>query len=669
MIAIKYVPIKNTKPLGELQDNTMLNTIWVIQRELNDNCYKQTLLEISKICKQYRLFYDKNDGYNLHINGTYKKFKEIFNVTITNYQYNGETFYAPSTNLIIPSQLVNSLINVIGFNIKILTKSNFKQMSYINRNSSFYPQQIKKIYDFPEMSFNDYNQVIGVIELGNVDNNIINNLHNYLQTFGINKMPPINLINNTKTNLETENIYLFTQLFVLSSLALNAKINVYYETNTEYGFYNAINKAIIDKCNIIAISTSSNESDWSIINMETFNILFKYAAMNNITVFSATQSSVDFPSSSPYVTSCGGTTLCKKNILCEYCESAWNNNRQNYTSSVFKKPKYQQNISYDSGLMRILPDVSSVANPATGIIVYSNMVNGYTIIGGTGIVVSIWASLISNVNQYCGYNVGFLNEVLYGQKYNVIKDVIYGTNGKYNAVVGWDPCTGLGSLIGNKLAKYYNTIKPKTNFTGYPVIGYAPLTVSFSDKTKGFHNHWTWDFGNNNTSNLINPSNVYNNVGKYSVTLKTSNIHGSSIKKINNYISVIPKPLKPIAKFTGYPVIGLVPLTVKFQNNSINNPVEIKWDFGDNSYSERYNPTHVYNYSGLYTVKLYVKNVSGCSTLVKENYIKVISDKNNVISACIPCPTCISTCCSDCTATCSSKIVESTCDKIDFKND
>ena len=263
MIHIKYIPKKYTKKLGELDDNTNLFTTWIINRELISTNHKTTLLEVEKICRQYQLYYDKNDNYNLKINGSYNKFKEIFKLTISNYQYNGLTYYAPSTDLQIPCSLIHKLINVIGFNTNTLTQANFKQASYINKNSSFYPLQISQIYKFPKISFVDYNQTIGIIEMGNIDNNIINNIHNYLQTFGINKVPPINAtfidVTDNINNLQ-ENLFLFSQVFIISSLAQNAKINIYYSTNTEYGFYNAINQAIIDNCNIITISWSSSNA-------------------------------------------------------------------------------------------------------------------------------------------------------------------------------------------------------------------------------------------------------------------------------------------------------------------------------------------------------------------------------------------------------------------------
>ena len=91
-----------------------------------------------------------------------------------------------------------------------------------------------------------------------------------------------------------------------------------------------------------------------------------------------------------------------------------------------------------------------------------------------------------------------------------------------------------------------------------------------------------------------------------------------------------------MAKFTGYPIIGLVPLTVKFTNESSNGS-QFKWKFGDSITSEGENPTHTYTSPGLYTVQLTVMNVTGCDTVVKTNYIKVISDINNKVSCNICC--------------------------------
>lgn len=66
---------------------------------------------------------------------------------------------------------------------------------------------------------------------------------------------------------------------------------------------------------------------------------------------------------------------------------------------------------------------------------------------------------------------------------------------------------------------------PNVSFTPTAVAGAIPFTVNFTNTSgsdvTGFH----WDFGNNATSELINPSNTYDQNGVYSVLLTGRNIH------------------------------------------------------------------------------------------------------------------------------------------------
>ena len=68
--------------------------------------------------------------------------------------------------------------------------------------------------------------------------------------------------------------------------------------------------------------------------------------------------------------------------------------------------------------------------------------------------------------------------------------------------------------------------------------------------------------------------------------------------------------------------------SIDFLDQSINNPTTWSWDFyGANpSTSNSQNPTNItYNNIGLYDVRLIVSNANGIDTLVKTNYIEVIS--------------------------------------------
>jgi kumamolisin len=74
------------------------------------------------------------------------------------------------------------------------------------------------------------------------------------------------------------------------------------------------------------------------------------------------------------------------------------------------------------------------------------------VIGGTSAVAPLWAGLVAVANQQLGNNVGLLQPAIYAAKAALaFNDITQGNNGAFDAGQGWDPCTGLGSPIANKL--------------------------------------------------------------------------------------------------------------------------------------------------------------------------------------------------------------------------
>ena len=78
---------------------------------------------------------------------------------------------------------------------------------------------------------------------------------------------------------------------------------------------------------------------------------------------------------------------------------------------------------------------------------------------------------------------------------------------------------------------------PAANFTANTTNGYAPLTVQFNDTSTGNPTSWNWNFGDNTTSTLQNPTHTYNAVGAYTVTLNATNSIGSNKLTKTNYIT------------------------------------------------------------------------------------------------------------------------------------
>jgi len=165
---------------------------------------------------------------------------------------------------------------------------------------------------------------------------------------------------------------------------------------------------------------------------------------------------VDFPASSSFVLGCGGTTLQSSNGKI-VDETVWNDLPNGGAtgggvSNVFPLPTWQDGFDVPSptiqGGGRGVPDVSGDADPNTG---YNVLVDGeQSVIGGTSAVAPLWAGLVARINQQIGKQIGFLNPLIYAQAVEAsgFNDVTQGSNGAFNAAVGWDPCTGLGTPNG-----------------------------------------------------------------------------------------------------------------------------------------------------------------------------------------------------------------------------
>ena len=86
---------------------------------------------------------------------------------------------------------------------------------------------------------------------------------------------------------------------------------------------------------------------------------------------------------------------------------------------------------------------------------------------------------------------------------------------------------------------------PTAGFTGAPLNGTAPLTVTFTDNsTVVGGTMWNWSFGDTiwtNTTSRSNPIHTYMTPGIYDVSLTVTNATGNDTAIRNNYITVTPE--------------------------------------------------------------------------------------------------------------------------------
>jgi len=79
---------------------------------------------------------------------------------------------------------------------------------------------------------------------------------------------------------------------------------------------------------------------------------------------------------------------------------------------------------------------------------------------------------------------------------------------------------------------------PVADFTGSPITGTAPLTVTFNDNSTGTISNWFWDFGDSSTTNIATNSVVHTYAaGTYDVMLVATGPAGVSTNIKVGYIT------------------------------------------------------------------------------------------------------------------------------------
>lgn len=167
----------------------------------------------------------------------------------------------------------------------------------------------------------------------------------------------------------------------------------------------------------------------------------------------------EWPSVSPNVVAVGGTTTSRVNSGATFGnfakEVAWEDGGGGL-SAYEPRPSYQSVLP--SATNRQVPDVSSDANPNTGVWVYdNNPLNGccWFVFGGTSVASPSWAGIVNRAGHFATSTNAELTTIYnayastsYAADYN---DISYGRCGFYDgniATTKWDPCTGVGSPKG-----------------------------------------------------------------------------------------------------------------------------------------------------------------------------------------------------------------------------
>jgi subtilase family serine protease len=248
---------------------------------------------------------------------------------------------------------------------------------------------------------------------------------------------------------------------------------------------------IVEKHLASIVSSSWGEPYDQATLVPVYNVIFQAGAAEGIGFFFSSGDSgyespdedpgsdmlqVDFPTSSPYVTSVGGTSLAIGPANDYLFETSWgtlldplssSGKSWQYTppglypdyydgssgggvSTAFTQPSYQADVvpySLATALpngttsrvpMRVVPDVSALADPSTGFLVGQTTLqpDGTTYafslsrIGGTSVACPTFAGIQADAQQGAGHVLGFANPVIYRRygtyAFNDVTDHPYG---------------------------------------------------------------------------------------------------------------------------------------------------------------------------------------------------------------------------------------------------
>jgi kumamolisin len=370
------------------------------------------------------------------------------------------------------------------------------------------PVDLAKAYQFPRSNGTDaqqgYGACVAIVELGG--GWTTQNLNSTFGRIGLPNPTVVDVSVDGGTNNPSDigaSGEVMLDIYCVGAVSPAAKIAMYFAPNSFQGFVDCITAATNDTTNnpsVISISWGTVDSNWGNSNITLFEAALQASVAKGITTFVAigdygTQAisggatyTVQYPGTSNYVVSSGGTVISINNNYTIASEVVWNTPGAYGTgggiSSIFTIPSWQtgQGFSYTninnvttSLTTRGVPDVSTMA---TGYQFYYGSGNSFGSFVGTSAVAPLLAGLMARLNQLSGRRIGFVNADWYGIRTTAFNDIVTGNNAVpntlagYKATTSWDACTGIGSPIGNAIFSLYNV------GSTYPTqnLGFRPTT-------------------------------------------------------------------------------------------------------------------------------------------------------------------------------------------------
>lgn len=465
-------------------------------------------IKVWAVANQLKISDESISRTTLAVRGTVAQLEALFNTHLNNYRSpKGDEFYSAESKPIVPAAVASRLMGVVG-----LTNSRqyapqarlYKKFGETpavkpvtdtggtGPGGAFSPGDIQSLYAILNSTGYSVKQTVALFEQGGF---AASDVAKYRKEFSLPDVPVRpRLVNGYGGGIDDPNVELEAVLDIDMCIGLNPILSgvlVYEDGDDPFGV--ALLDAIADvasdnKAQTLSISYGLDEFLQGETQLAAEGQVFTQLAAQGITVFASAGDNgaygdegyglnVSDPASQPYVTAVGGTTLLTQPNAKgqpEYvAEEVWNDlwlqlgATGGGVSSYWPIPDYQVpgyvTNNGGSATYRNLPDVAAVADPLTGVAVYSALNGGWVEIGGTSVSSPIWAAYVSLLNsdrRTLGLDkIGFLNPGLYNWPADAYLypawDVTYGNNSDpgdndgvvgYSAGVQYDNCTGWGTI-------------------------------------------------------------------------------------------------------------------------------------------------------------------------------------------------------------------------------
>jgi subtilase family serine protease len=506
--------------------------------------------------------------------GSVSQIEAAFGAEIHSYQVGGETHFAPASDLSVPAALAGSVRTVTNLSdlrphphVRVRNPEAVRSNFTSGQTGQHYltPKDVATIYDVTpayNAGYTGAGQTIAIVGQSAVS---LTDITNFQNAAGLTpKAPTMVLVPNTGTSTVSTGDELESDLDLEYSgaIATGANITFVYTGNaTNAGALDALQYAVDqDIAPIISSSYGDCEFDVGNTGYTAFNGVLAQAAAQGQTVLSAagddgstdcyadtnltttqrTALGVDFPGSSQYVTSMGGTEFSAANVaatntsywsggtgadtlssaLSYIPEGVWNDDSTTGLSSggggvslFTPRQSWQANFpGMPAGTNRMVPDIALDASAdnapylfcssdtlATGIT--GSCANGFrdssntylTTAGGTSFDAPIFAGMLALINQSRSFTTGqgVINNTLYGLASNAstyasaFHDIITGGN---NCTAGGTICAAPGTTeymatMGYDEASGLGSIDFYRLLTAWPAIAGSSALVSTTAMT------------------------------------------------------------------------------------------------------------------------------------------------------------------------------------------